>query len=375
MAQPQANGNIKVLSVVWYKVLPPKFGGQKAVALFNEFLGRYVEVVCVCSKNNSVVNTSYKIDASLPVSKTQFLNPLVWLKIYRVAKQEKCTHLILEFPYHGVAAIICKKLLGIKLIVDTHNIEYLRFKQQKKWWARLLYHFEKWTLKNCDAVFFKTDADKTIGVKRFGLYEQKIAIISYGVEQAKNSTKEDTKEILRHRHDIEKDKKLILFAGTLDYLPNAEAVLSIVKDLVPSLNKLSFKYKIIICGRNRLKGFEYLRLLQNENTIFAGEVADIETYFLAADVFINPVLMGSGIQTKTMDALSYHLNVVCFKNMQGEINHVENKLFQVENGDWTAFAKEVLNASKRCDETQTAFFTTYNWDAIANTAYKKIAAL
>src|SRR5690349_15226577 len=109
MAQPQNSATgIRVLSLVWYKILPPVFGGQKGVALFNEYLGRLTPLTCLCSKNNEQVDASYNIDNSLPIAKGQFLNPLTWRKVYTTVRNINATHLILEFPYYGVAALLCK---------------------------------------------------------------------------------------------------------------------------------------------------------------------------------------------------------------------------------------------------------------------------
>jgi hypothetical protein len=377
MAQLETNNSekIKVLSVVWYKVLPAKFGGQKAVALFNQHLGRYAQVICLCSKNNSAEHSSYKIDASLPVNKMQFFNPFVWMKIYRVTKGASCSHLILEFPYHGLAGIICKKLLNVRLIINCHNIEYRRFKEQKKWWWGLLYHYEKWALQNSDTVFFKTEKDRNTGIKRFRLPKQKTTVVPYGAVEVHYNYRREAKAIIHRRHHIGESEKLLLFAGTLDYQPNAEAAHSIVEKLIPSLNQLSFKYKIIICGRNYLKQFRYLQQLSSEQLVMAGEVADVGPYFLAADVFINPVMKGGGIQTKTLDALSYHLNVVCFEGKQGVIKNAGNKIFPAKDGDWNSFAVAVIKASEISEPTDKIFFTSYSWDAIAHDAYQKLAAL
>src|SRR5829696_4598188 len=162
MAQTENNntGRIKILSVVWYKVLPPNFGGQKAIAFFNEHLAWHAPLVCICSRNNSVLAAPYEIHNILPESKWQFLNPLCWRKIYQLAKKESITHLVSEFPYYGIAGFLCKKLLRVKLITNTHNIEFIRFREQKKWWWNLLFFFEKLALKKSDLVFFKTDDDK-----------------------------------------------------------------------------------------------------------------------------------------------------------------------------------------------------------------------
>ena len=155
----------------------------------------------------------------------------------------------------------------------------------------------------------------------------------------------------------------------------ADAVLSIAEKLIPLLNQGSFSYKIIICGRNHLQKFDYLSQLENEHLVMAGEVADIETYFLASTVFINPVLTGGGVQTKIIDALSHHLNVVCFDSRGQGIAYAEKKIFTVEDGDWKALANAVIKASANSYATEAAFFAEYNWNAIADKAYQKLATL
>src|SRR5688572_30144424 len=251
MAQQKNNNNIKILSVVWYKVLPPKFGGQKAIALFNENLGKLTSLNCLCSRNNEPEKAGYSIYNILPVSQTQFLNPYIWLRIYLVAKRTRSTHLILEFPYHGISGLICKKYLGVKLIINTHNIEFLRFKEQNRKWSELLYHFERWILRRANLVFFKTENDKKKAEKIFKLKADKVSTITYGVSDEEFSKKEPARQWICKVHQIEETEKIILFAGTLDYMPNADALIAIKDYIIPSLRKKLPAFKIIVCGRNR----------------------------------------------------------------------------------------------------------------------------
>ena len=98
-------------------------------------------------------------------------------------------------------------------------------------------------------------------------------------------------------------------------------------------------------------------------------------YFKAADVFINPVISGGGIQTKIIDALSYHLNVVCFHSKSLGITGAGGKLYAIQNGHWKDFVSAVIEAAKANDNTPPAFFETYNWRTIAANAYQKISSL
>lgn len=370
MAQQQTGSNdIRILSVVWYKVLPPRFGGQKGVALFNEYLGRVTSVTCLCSKNNEAQQTSYVVVALLPVGKSQFLNPLSWRRIYVAAKKLRVTHLILEFPYYGIAGVLCKKLLRTKLVVHEHNIETFRFrKQQKRWWKALLF-LEGWTLKKADAVFFKTEIDRETAVHKFKISKNKTTLVPYGIEVKDQPDKRRARALLLQRHKLLPETKLLLFTATLDYGPNARAMEDLVNKLVPFLNDKRIDYQIIVCGRIVFDSFAYLKNMKNENVLYAGNVPDVETYFAAADVFLNPVLSGGGVQTKTIDALCFHLNVVCFEGMEEGIAGADDKIFVAPQNDWNAFANATLQALESDSPTPPAFFEHHDWKRIAANAF------
>lgn len=370
MAQQQkASGGIRILSVVWYKVLPARFGGQKGVALFNEYLGRLAPLHCLCSKDNVVEQTSYSVDASLPVGKSQFFNPFCWRKIYKAAKRFRATHLILEFPYHGIAGMFCKKRLGVKLIVHSHNIESLRFREQKKNLWKALHHLEKWTLRHADLIFFKTEKDRSFALRNFYLDKNKTAIAPYGVVRKPIVSKQAAKDEMFKRHNILPETKLLLFAGTLDYGPNADAFVGLKNNLVPLLNKTGLDYKIVVCGRIVFESFAYLRKTQNDRLLYVGDVEDVEIYFAAADVFLAPVFAGGGVQTKAVEAVSFGLNTVCFAGMNEGITGAEAKIFSVPKHNWQAFTDATLKALRSETPTPAAFFENHNWQNTAAKAY------
>ncbi len=351
----------KILSIVWYKVLPPVFGGQKGIAHFNKELAKHAELVCLCSRNNTLPDDAgYRILPILPLSKKQFLNPIAWNKITSVAVKEKPSCIILEHPYHGIAALKAKKATGAKLIVHSHNIESERFRQLGKWWWKLLRSHEGRTHRNADLSLFKTEADKEFAINQFRLTLDKCMVLPYGITATGRI--ENAGQIIRERHGIREEEKILLFAGTLDYPPNADAVRKIFTNLIPKLKKQQVELKILLCGRDYKKAIAGYHQFSHPMVIKTGEVPDIESYFQAADVFINPVLSGGGIQTKTIEALSHHCNVVCFEQTIAGIpaDLTGEKMVSVANGNWKDFAHAVVNSINRKEPTPPAFFEYFS---------------
>jgi len=363
----------KILSISWYKVLPPKFGGQKGIALFTKYLSQLHEVIFLCSKNNeNTANISFKMKAELPVSKSQFLNPFCWRKITRVAKEFRPGYIIIEHPYHGIAGYRAHKKTGAKLIVHSHNIESQRFRELGKWWWKLLAKYERWAHRKADLNLFKTETDLDWAVNNFNLIKEKCVVVPYGIE-AISIDKNRARTIICTRHGFSERSKIILFAGTLDYEPNARSVDLIFKEIAPKLN--ADDLKILICGRNNLQRYQYLKQLVYPNVLYVGEVDDIENYFAAADVFLDPVQTGGGVQSKIVEALSFHLNIVCVKSqVDKKFMLAGEKIFTSEKNDYTGMQRNIQLALEPGPPTRSEFFEYYSWENIINRLNEKLAA-
>jgi glycosyltransferase involved in cell wall biosynthesis len=368
----------RILSIVWYKVLPAKFGGQKGIACFNEYLSKQFPLICLCSKNNeSTDSLPYQLLPELPLNKWQFFNPLCWKKINLVVKNEKATHIILEHPYHGIAAYKAKKTTGAKLILHSHNIESERFRQADKWWWQILMKYEKWVHKKADLVLLKTGTDRDFAISHFRVQPEKCVIIPYGIEKKNVPDRSIAGNIIRKRHGIKPVEKILLFAATLDYEPNAKAVEHIYNEIATRLTNNGYELKIIICGRNKSPAFKYLSQFSHPAVINAGETEDIENYFAAADIFINPVQQGGGVQTKNIDALAFHCNLVCFENMieKETITVAKEKIFTAPSNDWAVFVSQIEKAVAGFSPTHEDFFNYYDWGNIIQRLTERIDSI
>lgn len=355
----------KILSLVWFKIYPPHFGGQKGIALFNKYLAEYFDIDCLCSHNNELTtDAGCNVIPTLPVSKKQFIDPAAWMKIRKQLNSKNYNYIILEQPYYGLIVqwLIQNKT---KLIVHTHNIESQRFRSLGKKSWRLLYYYEKWCLQKAHVVLFKNEQEKQTALANFGLEEKNCYVLPYGVEKPKHYAKEECRKKLSEKYGFSKDEKIILFAGTLDYAPNAQAVKSIYLTIEPLLRQQLNTFKILICGRNQFPAFAYLKELKNDNIIQTGFVKDIETYFGAADVLINPVQNIHGVQTKIFDALNFNLNIVCFDVAIKEMpSYLSQKLFVTDNGDFNSFTNNIINALNYNFATPGEFYNDFSWKNI-----------
>ena len=244
-----------------------------------------------------------------------------------------------------------------------------------KWWWFLLSLYERWTFRKADLVLFKTENDLQWAIKHFGIERNKSFVVPYGIEKNAPVDKIKAKEIICNKYGLSKKEKILLFAGTLDYEPNAEAVEIIFKEIAPRLSKQNDNpFKILICGRNQLPEFRYLKQLKHRDVLYLGEVEDIENYFAGADVFLNPVRAGGGIQSKIIEALKYDLNIVCFREQADDqlIRLTREKIFTNISGDYDGMVKNILCALEKNSPTPAGFFENYDWSNIVRRLQEKL---
>lgn len=368
----------KILSLVWYQFLPANFGGQQRIASFNEALSKHAELICLCSKNNqSSATDSYAVFPLLPNTKLQVINPFTWIFILQFCKKEKITHVIIEHPYHVITAFLLKYMYGIKVIHASHNIEFQRFQKLKKWYWNIIFFVEKWFCSFADLSIFITQQDQQKAIEIFKLKNKKTLVIPHGITPKNIVNKAVIQQQIKSSLKIPQEHAIFLFNGTLDYLPNALAVEAIANQLIPCLNNINTNFTVIVTGRIELTQFQYLQKLKNTQLIILGNVPNSSDYFLAADVYINAAFIGGGVQTKTLEALSYNLPVVTFKEMlQGiEPSLTIVKLFAIEENDWQNFARTTWHVVNNESKISNDFFEYYSLENYMAELLKRIKQL
>jgi polysaccharide biosynthesis protein PslH len=367
---------IRVASLVSYPIMPAKMGGQKGIYLFLKYFCRYHPIVCYTTKNNEPgFNEPFRVKKVLGTYKLRYVNPFYFFQLKKEFKADQVTHLLLEQPYYGWLAILLKKALGIKLVIHSHNIEALRFKSTGKWWWNILGWYEKMIHRKADFNFFISQEDLEYALNKFRLDKEKCTVITYGTEKDKAPSPQEkmtAKGEICKRHNIDEQAVLLLYNGTLNYPPNKKGLDAILQKINPQLQQHpELNYKIIICGTRLEAKYNNLEDYAGKNIIYPGFVDDIDIYFQAADIFINPVSDGGGIKTKLVEALAAGCSAVSFTHgaIGVPVSVTGSILKVVADNDSNAFVENLINTMKTPDDKlPAAFFDHFYWDNIAQKA-------
>ncbi len=359
-----------VLGIISYKVFPAQMGGQKYIVNYYTELAKNAKVVLAVSKDNQVERyTPYKTLPFLYNHWLAFLNLIYVYRLCRIIKKERINVIMIDHSYFGWLGILLKWLTSKKLAIKSANIETLRFKDMRRIGWQLYDLYEGWVHRHADLNFFITEEEKQRAITRWNLMPQTCKTIFYGTKTTHPAIGEERKNyrrILLEKNNLSPDTKLFLFNGTLDYLPNADALYVILKELMYRLETSSAPFRIFICG-NRISEEWAKALNDNPNIIFHGFEQNINKYYYGTDCFICPVTLGTGIKTKIVEALAHGQRVIaCKKSGEGfNVAELGKQLTLIEDYNWKAFADAMLQLNMQEESTTPeSFYRQFNWPSI-----------
>jgi len=119
-------------------------------------------------------------------------------------------------------------------------------------------------------------------------------------------------------------------------------------------------------------------MLGCQNITYAGYVDNVDLYYRAADVFINPVSNDTGVKTKLIEAIANNCTAISTISGASGIRKdlCTGKLIMVNDGDWNSFVNSIVECLNQTGTmTKPEFYEFYSWDTISRKASKKILEL
>jgi len=102
--------------------------------------------------------------------------------------------------------------------------------------------------------------------------------------------------------------RTLTFVGWMGWPPNADAAIRFVRDILPRLSDLELR--VLIVGEGPPP--ELRKYDDGSRVRVLGYVPDLEAIWQSTDVAVVPVRFGTGVKTKTLDALLHGIPVVAY---------------------------------------------------------------
>ncbi len=240
--------------------------------------------------------------SKLPYNLERFYSPLFTKVLENINEDFDLIHL--DTIHIGLYLDVLKKFKA-PVVVRAHNVEYEIYKRlannlsfPKKQYMNILWKrmkkFEEETLQKINGLIALTQKDLN-NLKALG-YKGPAEAIPFGM----------WKENCEYT-PIEIEENTVGFIGSLHWQPNIEGILWFLENVVPILIQKKPDIKIFIAGRSAPKSlFKY----NSNNVKIVGEVPSSKDFIKKHAVILSPILSGSGLRVKIIEAMAYGKYVV-----------------------------------------------------------------
>lgn len=263
----------------------------------------------------------------------------------------------LEGVFMAVYIDTIKKYSKAKIVLRAHNIEHKIWerhlnsskKSLKNFYLSIqnkrLKKFELEVLAKIDAIVPITDHDKVV-FEQLGFKNKQFTCIT-GVNVA----------TYQARSTIQIKPNTIFYFGSMDWMPNQEAVKWFLENCWDTVSKAVPDSKFVIAGRGMPKSFLQLNL---PNVLIIENVKDSKSFYEQYQIMLVPLLSGSGLRIKIIEGMAYGKAIVSTKvGAEGIFCDPKNDLIIADSaGDFSNAVIELLNNNdkiKKLEENATAF--------------------
>ena len=235
------------------------------------------------------------------LSTRSFLNYYYHENMSKLINKKACEDIdvvITDMPM----AFYAKKIRGPKIVyafdaVSDYN--HNMYKKSKSFASRIYWYLNYLKIHNYEKVYNSFDCCILVNEKDRKILEKDIHI---PLEVIPNGV-----DTFYFRNSSPEGEVRLVFLGDMSTPPNNDAVKYFVENIYPEvLKEQSVKFYVV--GRN--PSAYIITLKDDSNIIVTGSVDDVRKYLTKGSIFVTPMISGTGIKNKILEAMSMELPVI-----------------------------------------------------------------
>ncbi len=253
---------------------------------------------------NIYINTNITVLGALsaflhskPYHLTRFCDERFRNKLIIKLKQKNYSCVIFETLYMAPYLKDVRKFSKASCMLRSHNIEHKIWerislneknpfkKKYLKYLSSLLLKYELKVIPEFDSIACISETDKQYYLSM--IPDSKIDVIPFGIDQEEHTS-------------IKPGGTGFYYVGSMDWLPNIEGIKWFFEKVIPELEKKTTDIRISLVGRN-MPDWVYRHKSPLVEVI--GEVENIFDFISHKSVLLVPLISGSGIRIKIIEAM------------------------------------------------------------------------
>jgi sugar transferase (PEP-CTERM/EpsH1 system associated) len=317
----------------------------------------------------------------LPYAVAKYQSPAFTARVDHLLQTSRFDLLVCDFLF---PAVNVPARLPCRSVIFTHNVEaeiWRRHAQNRQGVSRRLFttqyermlRYERSALRSFDLVLAVSEADARTLTTTYGLCPLPF-VIPTGVDTTYFAPRPAVASTASSRHGLR-----LVFTGSMDWLPNEDAMLYFCRDILPLVRRLQPEATLSIVGRAPTPAVR--RLAQEHGVSVTGRVDDVRPHIEAADVYVVPLRIGGGTRLKIFEAMAMGKAVVSTTIGAEGLPVIPGRHIEIAD-DTQAFADVVVdlfqNDSRRRALESAArrlVVEEYDWSAVAGSLERALASL
>ncbi|MDT5123037.1 MAG: polysaccharide biosynthesis protein PslH [Acidobacteriota bacterium] len=270
------------------------------------------ELVCVPHR------TSQKFSAAfyLELARNLFSRLPYFMKKYESSEMRR--EIIERTPQGNYDVLVCDSLqpsinipssTGMPMVLTQHNVEAMiwqRHYEVQRNQLKKVFFYGQWR----KAVAYERAAsqrfDKIIAVSR---EDAEVTRRDFGVETVEDAPTGVDTDFFRPSGGIEREPHNLVFTGSMDWLPNEDAIQFFTREVLPLVKKTIPDVTLTVVGRNPFPSLIELGR-RDPSIVVTGRVEDVRPYMEKAAAYIVPLRIGGGTRLKIYEAMAMEKPVI-----------------------------------------------------------------
>jgi len=337
---------IKLYSKLYavHLIVPPFTSSNKSK--LNEFYNKYITSVHVAESNSKVIKSNiwqYVVGPRTVLDNNMMPYCNAINKIYALNGRFDVIHVGRWFLANVVKDDLKSRLLANNYILDFDASDYCFRKQLSK-------NFKgSWIGK----------IKVSIEPLRVRLWEQRylpkfdVAFVSSSIEMQDLLKRTGCKNLLLVRNGVDvfdanqlatdNNQNIILFLGTLDYMPNLQGFEYFINNVFPKIRKVLPNTMFWHVGNHSKEMMDRYGCI--EGVCLKGFVENLSEVYMDASIVVAPIFQGNGTRIKLLEAASYSKAIVATEFAAEDLGFTD--------GLDILYAKNSVNMATKCIELLT----------------------
>lgn len=241
--------------------------------------------------------------SNIPYQISRFVTKEYKVKLISLLTQNKYDFILLETVYLTPYIPVIKRYSSAKILLRTHNMEYEIWerlykganwgvsKLLYKWLANQMFRYESFRLHSIDYLIAISKRELLMFKASYPSLNGSVVPITW------NASKESYQKTLKsNTQNIS-----LFFIGSLDWKPNQEGLLWFLHKVWPICHAKFPHLSFYVAGR---KMPEKIKQMTLDGVFMMGEVDDAVAFVNQHDIAIVPLLSGSGMRAKIIEAMA-----------------------------------------------------------------------